>query len=127
MKDIQEYWKAITYIVPKHEGQPRKDGITPYIVHPLRVAMILRAVGFNEFNDSDLMIAALFHDLVEDTDPEVEEIESEFNAKIALIVKEVSKPEQGDKDEWLKSLGTASKEAKVISPTTSAQFLFKIS
>jgi (p)ppGpp synthase/HD superfamily hydrolase len=114
MKDFQEYWKALTYVVPKHEPKTRKDNTTPYIVHPLRVAMILRAVGFNEFTDSDLMIAALFHDLVEDTPTTVKEIENEFNAKIALTVKELTKPEQGNKDEWLKSLGTASKEAKII-------------
>ena len=114
MKDIQEYWKALTYVVSKHDPKKRKDDTTPYVVHPLRIAMILRAVGFNEFTDSDLMIAALFHDLVEDTDTTVEEIENEFNAKIALIVKELTKPKQGNKEEWLKNFGPKSKEAKII-------------
>jgi (p)ppGpp synthase/HD superfamily hydrolase len=114
MKDFQEYWKALTFAVSKYEPLKRKCSDIPYVVHPLRVAMILKAVGFNEFTNSDLMISALFHDLVEDTNTTLEEIQNEFNAKVALTVKELSKPKQGNKDEWLKNFGTVSKEAKMI-------------
>jgi len=114
MMDFQEYWKALTYAVLKYEPLKRKFSKIPYVVHPLRVAMILKAAGFNEFINSDLMIAALLHDLIEDTNITLEEIEKEFNAKVAMIVKELSKPEQANKEEWLKNLKSVSNEAKII-------------
>ena len=113
MKDFSNYWRALTYAVDKYKTLTRKHG-PPYIVHPIRMTSILRAVGFSEFVQEDMMIAALLHDLLEDTDITVEEIRNQFGKKVASIVKELTKPEQINKDEWLKSLETASNEAKII-------------
>ncbi len=114
MKEFSNYWKALTFAAKNHGITLRKDKKTPYLVHPLRIVSILRAAGFSEFNCEEMMIAALFHDLVEDTGVSLEEIRKYFGDKVASIVKELTKPKNGKKEEWLKSLDTTSKEAKII-------------
>lgn len=54
-----------------HEGQFRRDGITPYITHPERVVARLRRQGID---DENILAAAWLHDVVEDTDVEIEEL-----------------------------------------------------
>jgi len=66
MKNFSNYWKALTFAVEKYGGLTRKNMKTPYIVHPLRVVSILRSAGYSEFEDEDLMISALLHDLIEE-------------------------------------------------------------
>ena len=73
MKDIE---KAIKFIVVAHEGQ--KYGDLPYVVHPMLVA--------RRFEDPVRKIAALLHDVIEDTDTTLEEIQSLFGCQIATIV-----------------------------------------
>ena len=60
--------EAYQYALKKHDGQYRKSG-EPYIIHPLNVAIILTSV----YADSDSIIAALLHDVVEDTDATLDE------------------------------------------------------
>ncbi|MHA1658997.1 MAG: HD domain-containing protein [Promethearchaeota archaeon] len=114
MSKFMKYYNALTFVVKNYNGLKRKSSNIPYMVHPLRVASILRAVGFLELKHEDLMIAALFHDLIEDTDVSKEEIGTKFGNEVASIVEEVSKPESLDKEDWLKTFNNASKEAKII-------------
>jgi guanosine-3',5'-bis(diphosphate) 3'-pyrophosphohydrolase len=114
MKEFEIIWEAINYAFIKYGNVKRKLGDIPYIIHPIRVTMILRAAGFSEFKDSNLMLAALFHDLLEDTNLSFEDLKAEFGIEVASIVKELSKPENTSKDEWLRTFGTASKESKLI-------------
>lgn len=114
MREFSNYWNAITFATQHHGIALRKNGKIPYIVHPLRITAILRAAGFSEFESEDLMIGALFHDLVEDTNVTIEDIRDQFGEKVALIVGEVSKPNQGTKEEWLKSFDKVSKEAQIV-------------
>ena len=61
--DMQESMKALTFAKQCHEGQFRKDGETPYIVHPLSMACYAVALGLRE----DSMISTiLLHDICED-------------------------------------------------------------
>lgn len=69
-----------------HEGQFRKTG-EAYIEHPLAVAGILVELGM----DSTSIVAAILHDVVEDTPITLEEIEKEFNKDTALLVDGVTK------------------------------------
>lgn len=78
--------KAYRLAEKSHEGQFRKTG-EPYIEHPVSVAGILAEMGM----DSACIAAALLHDVVEDTDVSLEEIEKEFNKDIALLVDGVTK------------------------------------
>ena len=114
MKEYSNYWKALTFAFKKYGNLKRKSDDIPYVVHPIRITAILRAAGFSENEDEDIMIAALFHDLIEDTETSLRDIENNYGKKVASIVKELSKPEHEDKDEWIKSFKTTSNEAKIV-------------
>ena len=79
LSEAFEYGKAM------HEGQFRKNSGDPYFIHPIRVAVSL--VNFGE----EMIIAGLLHDVVEDTDTTLFDIESKFGAKVAQYVDGVTK------------------------------------
>jgi len=114
MKDFSRYSKALKYAFINYGTLKRISGAIPYIIHPIRMTSILRAAGFTEFEDEDILIATLFHDLLEDTNTSIDEIALQFGNKVASIVKELTKPDQINKNEWLKSFDKMSKEAKLI-------------
>ncbi len=81
--------QAVCFAADKHQHQRRKNiAATPYINHPLQVAQVLWQVG--SVHDSDILIAAILHDTLEDTNTEVEELLALFGAPITHIVEEVS-------------------------------------
>lgn len=114
MKPFLNYWKALTFALIKYGDLKRKSEDIHYFIHPLRITLILRAAGFTEFDNENLMIAALFHDLIEDTDTSLSEIEKKFGKEVASIVSEVSIPIKAEKEKHLKNLKNASVEAKII-------------
>jgi len=69
-----------------HDGQLRRSG-EAYICHPVSVAMILVDLGM----DTESIVAALLHDVVEDTDIALDEIEKRFGKDVALLVNGVTK------------------------------------
>ncbi|PCI21544.1 MAG: bifunctional GTP diphosphokinase/guanosine-3',5'-bis(diphosphate) 3'-diphosphatase [Piscirickettsiaceae bacterium] len=69
-----------------HAGQRRLSG-EDYICHPLSVALILTEMKM----DADCIVAAILHDVIEDTDQTFEDIESTFNKDVAMLVEAVSK------------------------------------
>ena len=78
---------ATLFAAEKHSTQRRKNAAaTPYINHPIAVAEHLVRVG--GVTDEDVIIAALLHDTVEDTDATLAEIEAHFGARVAAIVAE---------------------------------------
>ncbi|WP_022673006.1 HD domain-containing protein [Novosphingopyxis baekryungensis] len=80
--------RAAVYAADRHCGQTRGDGVTPYINHPLAVASILRNDG--GISDPDTLVAALLHDVVEDTNATIDEVRTLFGEGVAAIVAEVS-------------------------------------
>ena len=78
--------KAYRFAVNAHQGQKRFSGEL-YITHPLGVAIILAELEL----DMDTIIAGLLHDVVEDTDVTLEEIEQQFGDDIAMLVDGVTK------------------------------------
>lgn len=74
-----------------HEGQTRGDG-SPYISHPLEVAIILAEWGA----DQETIIAGLLHDVVEDTSLTLEEVETTFGPVVGELVEGVTKFTQVD-------------------------------
>lgn len=80
--------KACVYAAEKHKYQRRKGfNQVPYVNHPLKVARILSQCG--EY-DENLLIAAILHDVVEDTDATREEIAQEFGYMVSDLVLEVT-------------------------------------
>ena len=80
---------ATDFAARKHKDQRRKDSDqTPYINHPIGVAQILSKEG--SVTDVDVLIGALLHDTVEDTECTFEEIEKEFGSRVKSIVAEVT-------------------------------------
>jgi GTP pyrophosphokinase len=84
--DQEAFVRAYHYSAAAHEGQFRKGGL-PYITHPLAVAEILASWHL----DAQTLIAALLHDVVEDTGISSEEIAQEFGKPVAQLVDGVTK------------------------------------
>jgi GTP pyrophosphokinase len=84
--DQQAFVRAYRYSAAAHEGQFRKGG-APYITHPLAVAEILASWHL----DAQTLIAALLHDVVEDTGVRTEDIAREFGKPVAQLVDGVTK------------------------------------
>ncbi|WGL59230.1 bifunctional (p)ppGpp synthetase/guanosine-3',5'-bis(diphosphate) 3'-pyrophosphohydrolase [Pigmentibacter sp. JX0631] len=79
-------YKAFQFAHNLHAGQMRKSG-EPYIIHPLAVAEIL-----SEFKmDETSLVAAVLHDVVEDTHVSVEEVSKEFGEQVAALVEGLTK------------------------------------
>ncbi len=84
--DIAEIQKAFEFGAKAHEGQTRKTG-EAYINHPVSVAVILAEMHM----DTDTLVAAILHDVIEDTSISQQEISQLFNPTVALLVDSVSK------------------------------------
>lgn len=89
LEQIALFDKALEFGERAHRGQSRADGL-PYITHPLAVADILCDWQI----DVTAVIAALLHDVVEDTDVTVGALEEEFGTNVAALVDGVSKIEK---------------------------------
>lgn len=89
--------KAIQFATEAHEGQYRKYTHEPYITHPLAVMEIVRGVpGHTE----EMLVAAVLHDVVEDTDVSLMQIQEEFGdvvSDLVLHLTDISKPEDGNR------------------------------
>ena len=86
MADDHKLLLAFEYAKEKHKGQKRIGG-DDYITHPAAVCEIVKTQGFDE----RYQIAALFHDLLEDTDATEEEILMHGNHEILEAVKLLTK------------------------------------
>jgi guanosine-3',5'-bis(diphosphate) 3'-pyrophosphohydrolase len=84
--DVPKIIEAYGLANSAHEGQMRVSGV-PYLTHPVAVAIILIDLGL----DTDSIIAALLHDVVEDTDVTIDQIKKQFGTDIALLVDGVTK------------------------------------
>lgn len=114
MNNFKRFWDALTFMAIHHGDQKRKSGNVPYIIHPIRVVHILRNEGFTEEKHESLLIAALFHDLLEDTSLKFEELEKLYGTKISIIVLELTKPIGESKNNWLRKFSLRSWESKAI-------------
>jgi guanosine-3',5'-bis(diphosphate) 3'-pyrophosphohydrolase len=81
--------RAMHFAADKHRDQRRKDVIeSPYINHPIAVAEILATIG--GVDDVDVLVAAVLHDTIEDTETTASELETLFGSRITRIVEEVT-------------------------------------
>ncbi len=95
LKDKKEIRKAFEIAVEAHSKQRRRTG-EPYIFHPVAVAKI---VAYEIGLDTASIISALLHDVVEDTDFKIEDIERLFGENVARIVSGLTKISHLKKDQ----------------------------
>ena len=108
---------ALRFAAEKHRDGRRKGPIAaPYINHPITVAEQLAGAGLE--GDADLLIAALLHDVVEDTDTPAEELRRRFGDRVAEIVLELTDDKELDWRERkrlvVQSIARKSREAQLI-------------
>ncbi len=85
-EQIEKVRRAYEFGAHAHSGQLRQSG-EPYIQHPLEVANILAEMHM----DHDTLVAAMLHDVIEDTETGKEKISTEFGDEVATIVDGLSK------------------------------------
>ena len=84
--DLSKIVSAYELAEKCHHDQKRESG-EPYITHPLTVAYILLELGM----DTDTICAALLHDVVEDTDCTLEQLQKQFGSDVSMLVDGVTK------------------------------------
>jgi (p)ppGpp synthase/HD superfamily hydrolase len=94
--------RALEWAAAAHRHQRRKGKDVPYIVHPVHVAFLLLKYGCEE----DLVVAGLLHDVVEDTDASIGDVDRAFGPAVARLVaavtedKDLGKSEGEPKRSW---------------------------
>jgi (p)ppGpp synthase/HD superfamily hydrolase len=104
---------ALTFALHAHQGQTRRLAPIPYIVHPISVAFLLSEMNCGP----KVIIAALLHDTVEDTQVTLTEIEQQFGHEIAELVGWVTEPAgtwEMRKLHLINKMRTAPLEAKLV-------------
>jgi len=84
----QSVQNAYVFAQNKHAGQLRKFNNLPYITHPENVFNTVSKYS----NSQDVKIAAFLHDVIEDTDTSLDEIERAFGTNVAKLVDELTIP-----------------------------------
>ncbi len=118
--ELQVIDKAFAVAKECHGEQRRRSG-EPYIIHPIAVADILVDLGM----DWQSIVAALLHDVVEDTEYTIEQLKSEFGGEVSVLVDGVTKlgqvqlnsrdsKEQAQAENVRKMLLAMSKDIRVI-------------
>ncbi|NOT14466.1 MAG: bifunctional (p)ppGpp synthetase/guanosine-3',5'-bis(diphosphate) 3'-pyrophosphohydrolase [Methylotenera sp.] len=116
-QDIAQVWGAYRYAFAAHDGIVRKTG-EPYITHPVSVACILADLHL----DVPTILAALLHDVVEDTDITTLDIKEKFGSQVADLVDGVTKLDkiefqsasQAQAENFRKMLLAMSQDVRVI-------------
>lgn len=89
MNDLSRLLEAASFAAQRHRDQRRKDvEKSPYINHPLSVAQLLSIEG--KVTDVEVLMAALLHDTIEDTETTVQELRTLFGNRVTDIVLEVT-------------------------------------
>jgi GTP diphosphokinase / guanosine-3',5'-bis(diphosphate) 3'-diphosphatase len=115
--DIDLVTRAFRYAAERHEGQQRQSG-SPFIEHPVGAARICAELRLDE----QTIAAALLHDVVEDTETDIEDVRAEFGDEIARLVEGVTKltrisfqsREQAEAENYRKMIVAMSEDVRVI-------------
>ncbi|MDH4249139.1 MAG: HD domain-containing protein [Deltaproteobacteria bacterium] len=115
--DTATLLRAIHFAAEKHRDHRRKGATAaPYINHPIAVAEQLATAGHGQ--DAGLLMAAVLHDVIEDTETSEEELRDAFGERVARIVMEVtddkSLPRHERKALVVRNIGHKSREARLV-------------
>ena len=84
--------EAIVFAVEAHDGMRRKKNETPYILHPMEAAVIVGTMT----SDQNLIAAAALHDVVEDAEIDINEIEERFGSRVRELVESETEDKRAD-------------------------------
>ena len=84
--------EAIAFAVTAHDGMRRKKSESPYILHPMEAAVIVGTMT----DDQNLIAAAALHDVVEDANITIEEIEEGFGRRVRELVESETEDKRAD-------------------------------
>ena len=84
--------EAIAFAVKAHDGMRRKKNDAPYILHPMEAAVIVGTMT----DDQYLIAAAVLHDVVEDTNITIREIEEKFGRRVRELVESETEDKRAD-------------------------------
>ena len=84
--------EAIAFAVKAHDGMRRKKSNAPYILHPMEAAVIVGTMT----DDQDLIAAAALHDVVEDANITIDEIEEKFGKRVRELVQSETEDKRAD-------------------------------
>src|SRR6266700_3512805 len=109
--------RAFLFAAEAHEGQQRRSG-EDFVLHPWGAAKICAQLRL----DDETIAAALLHDVVEDTDAELEDVRTEFGDEVAKLVEGVTKltrvqfqsREQAEAENYRKLIMAMAEDARVI-------------
>jgi GTP diphosphokinase / guanosine-3',5'-bis(diphosphate) 3'-diphosphatase len=115
--DAELVTRAFRFAAAAHEGQQRRSG-EPFITHPVGVASICAGLRLDE----QTIAAALLHDVVEDTEVELDGVREEFGEEIAALVDGVTKltrvqfqtREQAEAENYRKMVVAMAEDVRVI-------------
>ena len=91
--------EAIAFAVKAHDGMRRKKSEAPYILHPMEAAVIVGTMT----DDQNLIAAAALHEVVEDANITIEEIEEKFGKRVRELVESETEDKRADlppEDTW---------------------------
>ena len=112
---MNEYEKALRVAVTAHKEQVRKSDGSPYIVHPVIVSRILEQHGYQ----GEVLLAALLHDVIEDTAVTEADLRSEFSDRVVDIIAAVSEdkdlPWRERKEQYIAQVVAADEAIKALS------------
>ncbi|MEW6210538.1 MAG: HD domain-containing protein [Acidobacteriota bacterium] len=110
-EEIVQIDLAYRVAMEAHRGQMRDEG-TPYIIHPLRVAISL--VDELQIHSPMLISSALLHDVIEDSPATREDIERDFGPQVAEVVWLLTKFEDTSLEDYLAAIEAASHTGAAI-------------
>lgn len=91
--------RAVAFAAYAHDGQSRKGGALPYIVHPMEAAAIAATLT----NDPEVLAAAMLHDVIEDCGVSETEIRVRFGKRVVQLVMAETEDKDGDpRSSWQK-------------------------
>src|SRR6516225_7915152 len=107
--------EAIAFAARAHKPQMRKDNQTPYASHPFRVCLVVRQLF--GVDDPKVLMAAVLHDTVEDTNTDCDDLIEKFGPEVADWVAQLSKD---------KRLPEGKREAAYMDTLSKAQWQVKV-
>lgn len=112
--------RAIAFAKEKHAGQTRRSSGLPYVTHPISVSAIVAAYKKSKHIE-DLVVAALLHDTLEDTDTTYDELENTFSTLVASLVHELT-----NEPEKMKKMGKLTYQQQKMQQMTSYGLVIKL-